>query len=231
MHQDVFSPMFCGEGIPDWAVYTGCKQWPIHWVQLPIPIKTSMWFDICCFLKLPKVFLSHCPNPILWIQCLATQRLWSALTKTSHGVAAYHFLACLCRTVPSTFGPCTTSLKPPVQPFSTCTITPMVSFFPEVYFPISFTASRPIRSIQCCDATDMCSCGVLLVLRVWMFSNESEGACIPLCRTTGPAWKLLDKSGYRVQQQPVHPWVWAYQWTMGRWVCSFKHSHKEMCTF
>ena len=25
-HQDVLSEKFCGEGVPDWAVYTGCEQ-------------------------------------------------------------------------------------------------------------------------------------------------------------------------------------------------------------
>ena len=24
-HQDVLSEKFCGEGVPDWAVYTGCE--------------------------------------------------------------------------------------------------------------------------------------------------------------------------------------------------------------
>ena len=38
MHQDVLSDMFCGEGIPDWAVDTGSKKEHLKNVALLVKV-------------------------------------------------------------------------------------------------------------------------------------------------------------------------------------------------
>ena len=64
-----------------------------HFHDVASSFYTSVWFDMCCLLKLPKVFRSHCPSPMLWIQNLVTRHTRSTLTKICRSLLIIYLLA------------------------------------------------------------------------------------------------------------------------------------------
>ena len=52
-----------------------------HFHDVASSFHMKVWFDIYFLLKLPKVFLSRCPSPMLWILRLVTRHMRSEVDR------------------------------------------------------------------------------------------------------------------------------------------------------